>query len=127
MRLVIAVLLVTGALSAQTIWTVPLWNGKTYVWHSLGPGLTIKSGVLDALPQPAPTVPRRVYGTALTPPTNGTGYALPAGASNVAVWRNGIRQEAGADYQILSGALVPLVPWSADGRVLVDYDAASTP
>lgn len=117
----ILMLLVTAALSAQTIWQLPLWNGQRYEWPRLGPSFTVENGVVNVLPAPPPRVHQHMVGAALVA-TSGV-YKIPSGAVNVALYRNGIRQTAGVDYSLSGGAITPLFPdgWSAS-LVVADYE-----
>jgi hypothetical protein len=126
MKLIALAVLFGAGLQAQTILQAPVWTipptGKPYYqWITLGPSLVVAGGKIDAVIPPG-TASKRVYGTVLT--LSGGNYPLPAGATNVAVWLNGIRQAPGVDYQILAGVVAPLTPWPAPPNiVLVDYDA----
>lgn len=119
MRLLV-LLILAGSLAAQTVYELPLWSGKKYVWVTLGPGLKVTNGVIDAVIPPA-TTSRRVYSVVLA--LSGGNYPLPAGATNAAVFLNGIRLAPGVDYQLLAGTVAPLGPWALSSIVLVDYDA----
>lgn len=126
-RIAVLAVLISAGLQAQIIsqaliWTIPPTGRPYYQWVTLGPTLAVAGGKIDAIIPPG-TVPRvRIYSTILT--LSGGNYPLPAGASNVACWLNGIRQAPGVDYQILAGVVAPLTPWPAPPNiVLVDYDA----
>ncbi len=125
MKRAIVVLLALASVAAvaqvATSYSVPVWTGTRYTWPTLGPGLVIANGVLDVLPVPPPAVKTRVHGAELAV-VGTTVTPLPAGASNVAVYLNGLRQAVGSDYALMGGNLVPLWPWPPDSRVLIDYD-----
>ena len=101
-----------------TVFSVPLWTGRTYTWPTLGPTLVVRDGQLDVLPPPPQVQKVRKYSVlcAAVP------CPLPAGASNVAVHLNGLRQAPGIDYTIEAGAVKPLWIWPAERILLVDYD-----
>lgn len=125
--LVLAALLVAAAVlfGAQATGTleIPLWNGRSYTWANLGPTLAVgPDGALNAIIPPAPAIPARHWDVQLTAAADGT-YPLPAGASNVTVWRNGLRQHASIDYAVSSNAIAPAYPWTAaTDLVIADYD-----
>ena len=119
MRLILAVILCSIGLSAQTVYQLPLWTGKTYTWPRLGSSFTVVNNVVEVVLPPSTTV-RRVYGSVLV--ASGNVYPLPAGSRNVAVWLNGIRVAPGVDYTISTDQISPIVPWVGNNIVLVDYD-----
>jgi len=111
----IVLAIVVGAL-AFTAWAatasrwVPVWVGTRYEWYRLGSTFAVRDGVLDV------NAGQRVYGVLLTAP-----YELPAGATDVAVFLNGLRQAPGVYYRIDGGRIVPLYDWPRDSVVVVDY------
>jgi hypothetical protein len=89
---------------------------------SLGSGLSYAAGELKVVFPPATS---RVYGVVLTADASGN-YPLPAGAKNVALWLNGVRE---TQYTIVEGKIVPAPapgapgwPPPSESQVLVDYD-----
>jgi hypothetical protein len=75
--------------------------------------------VVDVPAEPVKQVVR-VYGAVL-PLADGTGvplYALPTGATNVAVWVCGLR----TSQFVIEGGVIRLTAWGAEASVLVDYD-----
>jgi hypothetical protein len=82
---------------------------------------SVSPPVLRAVVPAAPAAKPRIYGAELAV-VGVTATALPAGASNVAVYLNGLRQKEGADYSLSGGILTPLWPWPPGSYVLVDYD-----
>lgn len=102
----------------QSIQQIPVWTGKAYSWFTVGKSFTLANGVIDVLPQP---VKSRSYDVQLTPNAAGA-FPLPAGASNVIVFRNGLRQHRTVDYDIANGVITPSEAWPADHQVTADYD-----
>lgn len=120
MRPAVLFLLCSGLVFGQaTIWQIPVWTGRTYQFPRLGPGLAVTNGVLDVV-APAPPV-ARVYNHTPAPDPAGS-YQLPAKAVKVVVYRNGLRQAPGVDYNIVGGLVVPITPGWPDSLVLVDYE-----
>lgn len=89
---------------------------------TVGSGLSLSGGVLSAPPAPPPVIPVRTFGVLLARDISG-GYPLPVGVrSKTAVWRGGMRQAAGVDYNIAADVVTPVagLPWEEDATVLVD-------
>ena len=82
---------------------------------------SVSPPVLRAVVAAPPAAKPRIYGAELAV-VGVTPTTLPAGAANVAVWLNGLRQKLGADYSLGAGRLTPLWPWPAESYVLIDYD-----
>lgn len=132
---------------------VPLWTGKTYTYPRLGPTLAVANGQLDALippavpgpqgpqgvpgpqgpagPQGIPGVtPRRHVDVLLTYDATAGGWPLPAPSAtglsitNVAVYVNGLRYHASADYTLAPGLIKPAPGAQVDPSFTVtcDYD-----
>jgi len=113
---------------------VPVWAKDSttgqygYTWPALGKTLVIQGGYLEALVPPAPVA--RVYGYRPTWDAAGSGYRLPAGARNPAVWVNGLRYAAELDWRFEGGLIVPVEwpgpvqhwPPPATAVVIADYD-----
>ncbi len=119
MKLILA-LLFASTLGAQTIWQIPLWNGQRYEWPTLGPSFVIVGGVVDVLPAPAVRVHRH-SGTVILTATGGV-YNIPAAATNLALYRNGLRQAPGIDYDLKAGVITTLFAWGAGNLVVADYE-----
>jgi len=81
---------------------VPVWTGARYVFAKLGPTLVLNGNQLDVLLPPTPLRRRDVL---LVYDTTAGGWKLPAGASNVTVYVNGLRYRQGYDYTITSGVI----------------------
>jgi hypothetical protein len=119
MRLILA-LLFASTLAAQTIWQLPLWNGQRYEWPTLGPSFVIQGGVVDVLPAPPAKIHKHTVGAVLA--ATGGAYTIPAAAVNLALYRNGIRQTAGVDYDLKAGVITTLYAWGAGNLVVADYE-----
>ena len=53
MKRFLLLLILAGSLAAQTVYELPLWSGKKYIWVTLGPNLKVTNGVIDAIvPEP---------------------------------------------------------------------------
>ena len=82
-----------------------------------GPLLAIENGYLNCTVTISLT---RQYGVPLTQAADGT-YPLPSKLRNLPVlYRNGLRQALGLDYEVKADAVVPLGAWAADDTVLCD-------
>lgn len=94
------------------------WNGGP-VWLRLGPTLPITNGQIDVvLP---PTTARRVN-VAVAYEVAAKGWKLPANASNLTVYVNGLRYSP-ANYKVAAGLMTAnfgnLLP---EHEVVIDYD-----
>lgn len=118
-RLVILLILCAVALPAQTIWQVPIWNGRYYQWLTLGPSFTIKGNVIDVVVSTPTATHGHIVGAVLAD-SSGT-YSIPAPATNLVLYRNGIRQTAGVDYELRSGIITTLFAWGSGNLVVADY------
>ena len=83
---------------------IPVWTGARYVFAKLGPTLVLNSNQLDVLLPPTPVQHHDVL---LVYDTTVAGWKLPAGATNVAVYVNGLRYRQGGDYVITNGVIKP--------------------
>jgi len=117
-RFVLFALLAT-TLSAQTIWQVPIWNGRYYQWLILGPSLVVKGNVIDVASVTQAAAHGHIVGAVLAD-SSGT-YLIPATATNLVLYRNGIRQTAGVDYELKGGSITMLFAWGAGNLVVADY------
>jgi hypothetical protein len=102
---------------------VPIWAGTRYVFAKLGPTLVLNGGQLDVLLPPGAVHKRDVL---LTYDTAAAGWKLPAGATNVVVYVNGLRYHQGTDFTITSGVIKNQFDNMApDMLVTCDYDATN--
>ncbi|MBI4910991.1 MAG: hypothetical protein HY820_45695 [Acidobacteria bacterium] len=102
--LVILCLALAALIAAQTgsPLLLPVWNGARYVFAKLGPTLVLNGNQLDVLLPPTPV--RRVD-VLLIYDTTVAGWKLPAGATNIAVYVNGLRYRQGNDYVVTAGVI----------------------
>jgi hypothetical protein len=100
---------------------IPVWAGARYVFAKLGPTLVLNGNQLDVLLPPASVRRRDVF---LTYDTAAAGWKLPAGATNVVIYVNGLRYRQGYDYVITAGVVKAqfdnMLP---EHQVTCDYDA----
>lgn len=100
---------------------IPVWTGARYAFAKLGPTLVLNGNQLDVL---LPPVPVRRQDVLLVYDTPAGGWKLPAGASNVAVYVNGLRYRQGYDYVITSGVIKAqfdnMIP---EHQVTCDFDS----
>lgn len=81
----------------------------------LGEGIVLKDGKLTAVPAaPAATITLSVSPVVLTRGADGFYPAI----ENALVWRNGLLQLPGQDYQFFAGRLVPNLIWSPDDTIV---------
>lgn len=110
-----------GAQSASPL-LIPIWAGARYIFPKLGPTLVLNtsSNQLDAL---VPPIPVRKYDVLLTYDTAAAGWRMPAGATNLVIFVNGLRYRAGYDYVITAGVIKAqydnMLP---EHQVTCDYD-----
>jgi hypothetical protein len=101
---------------------VPVWIGSRYIFPKLGPTLVLNTTTnqLDAL---LPPIPVRKYDVLLTYETAPAGWRMPAGATNLVIFVNGLRYRAGYDYVITAGVIKAqydnMLP---EHQVTCDYD-----
>ena len=104
MVLAVLCLALTALIAAQSgsPLLIPVWTGARYVFAKLGPTLVLNSNQLDVLLPPTPVQHHDVL---LVYDTTVAGWKLPAGATNVAVYVNGLRYRQGGDYVITNGVI----------------------
>ncbi len=98
-------------------------NGRVG-WPVLGPTFKITNGVVDvSLPQTA-TVTRK-YDVVLVYDPVAAGWKVPAGATNVKAWVNGLNYSRD-EYAISNAILKPVFGnMPADCKVIIDYDVVN--
>ncbi|MCC6362143.1 MAG: hypothetical protein IT165_01385 [Bryobacterales bacterium] len=102
---------------------IPVWTGARYVFARLGPSLVLNGNQLDIL---LPPVLVRHTDVLLVYDTAAAGWKLPATATNIAVYVNGLRYRQGYDYAITSGVVKAqfdnMLP---DMQVTCDFDSTT--
>lgn len=103
-------------------------QGRTIL--KLGPLFVIDTtnGILN-VNVPTNTAPKEVVNVQLARSGDGT-YMVPAGATNVKVFVNGIRYQPGGNYTLAGDKITPIVAagnWPAGAEVVIDYLPATTP
>ena len=123
--LVVLCLALTALIAAQSgsPLLLPVWTGARYVFAKLGPTLVLNGNQLDVLLPPTPV---RRQDVLLAYDTTAAGWKLPAGATNVAVYVNGLRYRQGYDYVITSGVIKAqfdnMIP---EHQVTCDFDSTA--
>lgn len=105
----------------QIIYSVPIWNGRGYIFARLGPGLAVANGQLDVVVSPA----TRRYDVVLAYDSTATGWRLPAGALNPKIYVNGFAYARDVDYTVDAAGLVK-AKWDnmpTTAVVVADFDA----
>jgi len=102
--LVVLCLALTALIAAQSgsPLLIPVWTGARYVFAKLGPTLVLNGNQLDVLLPPTPV---RRQDVLLVYDTTAGGWKVPAGATNLSVYVNGLRYRQGYDYLITSGVI----------------------
>lgn len=102
---------------------VPVCVGSRYIFPKLGRSMVLNTTTnqLDAL---VPPIPVRKYDVLLTYDTTVAGWKMPAGATNLVIYVNGLRYRSGYDYVIAAGVIKAqydnMLP---EHQVTCDYDA----
>ncbi|MBI4904404.1 MAG: hypothetical protein HY820_12255 [Acidobacteria bacterium] len=104
---------------------IPVWTGARYVFAKLGPTLVLNGNQLDVLLPPTPV---RRQDVLLVYDTAAGGWKVPAGATNIVVYVNGLRYRQGYDYVITSGVIKAqfdnMIP---EHQVTCDFDSTTAP
>ena len=112
--------------AAGVCWTfqsnlqVLVLNGTKYIFPKLGPSLTVSpTNVLDVI-----SLKTRIFDTQLSFDATSAGWPLPAGATDVVIYVNGLRYHAGLDYQISNNIIKPFSGSAFDPSYVVTCDYA---
>jgi hypothetical protein len=118
-------LLLAGAIgaSAQTppasVWVSIYVEGVRIMWYRLGPTLQVANGQIDVALPPAPV---RVTGAVLSWDANAKGWRIPADATQVKLFVNGLRFSA-ADFSLTGGLIQAKADNMQPGFVVIaDYE-----
>jgi hypothetical protein len=104
----------------QIIYSVPIWNGRGYIFARLGPGLAVANGQLDVVVSST----TRKYDVVLAYDVSVAGWRLPTGAGNPKIYVNGFAYIKDVDYAVDGTGLIK-AKWDnmpTTAVVVADFD-----
>jgi hypothetical protein len=121
--ILLAVILAVTAISQSTL-RLPVWDGRQYTFPRLGSGFVVANGTISVTPS---EVPQRKYGQILPFDASQSAWVLPASATNIVVFVNGLRYTSGVDYSATTTTGAVFIRalgtnMTAADVVVVDYD-----